>query len=228
MILHERHTNLKSATAEAHKHAKGKRKTHYVYGARGNYRVSDKQPEGDRHISVTPGGNEWSCSCDKDGAWTRSRLGMVSMGEGKLRALAKELDETIQSFDEVIDLEFEWLTEEFYQDHDLAHWDKDEIDVVIGAIVDGIDEGLSEDELIELAISEGFLGRAAKAVVRGGFKAHGKAKKIRKQMKQAGGAKKWAKARIKSKAKQMVRGAKKKIRRKAQKAVGAVHRWAHN
>ena len=228
MILQERHTNLKSATAEAHKHAKGKKKTHYVSGAKGSYRVSEKKPDGSRHISVTPGGNEWSCSCNKDGDWTKSRLGMISMSEGRLGALATELDEMFQSFDEVLDDDFEWLTEEFYVDPDLAHWEKEELDVMVGAIIDGIDEGMSEGELIELAISEGFLGRAAKAVVRGGFKAHGKAKKVRKQMKKAGGAKKWAKARIKSKAKQVVGGAKKKIKKKVKKAVSGAKKWAHS
>ena len=243
MILQERHTNLKSATAEAHKHAKDKKKTHYVSGAKGSYRVSEKQPDGGRHISVTPKGNEWSCACDKDGCWTKSRLGMISMGESKLGSLVSELDEMVQSFDEVLDANFEWLTEDFYVDSDFLEMDlsHEKLDILVGDVVDGIDAGMSEEELVVLtektlhgarkalagAKRRESVKRVAKKIVRGGFKAHAKVSKVRKQIKKAGGAKSWAKKKIKSKAKRVVGGAKKRVKSKLRRSVSRLKKWAH-
>ncbi len=98
MELVERHTNMKSAVGEAHKHATGKKKTHYVHGAKGSYRVSASKPEGNRHVSVTPNGNEWACSCNKDGEWSRSRLGMVT-AESRIGRLVGELEFVVEGLE---------------------------------------------------------------------------------------------------------------------------------
>lgn len=151
-----------------------------------------------------------------------------------LKKLTDELKFAIENsvLVDALDEQYGALIEELYEDPDFSDFGlmQEDVDYLVASVIVGIEDGMTEDQLVEMVLSdEVFLeaqkappgkkmvfGKwqdvdkkkmavgAAKKLVRGAFKAHSAISKTHRQIKKAGGVGAWAKGKVKAWAKKKV------------------------